>query len=202
MPSTILIASIVADSATATGLKWDTPATGGMTLISETVASGNSSISLTSIPGTYKQLMLIWSGLYTSNTSTNFVARFNNVSTSTYHIPLVGFYGSGTPTFYWNQSGPMDYGTDLQTYGCNSSNLTDSAKGRLIIDNYASTSKLKTFSRHNFSKRAGGQYQSDQELSGVFDSTSAITSIDIVANQGGGTLTNATNTSIRLYGIS
>ncbi|NDB60722.1 hypothetical protein EB001_20095, partial [bacterium] len=47
--------TLVADSAEATGLKWATASSGGMTLISETVASANSSISFTSL-GSYKQL--------------------------------------------------------------------------------------------------------------------------------------------------
>lgn len=181
---------------------WGTPSSGGLTLISEQTASASNSITFSSISGSYKQLILIWSGLYASNTTTEFAVRLNNTSTSSYHTPLVGFYGSGTPTFYWNQGGPIDYAVGFQTYGVSSSGLTVSSKGRLVIDNYASTTKLKTFTWHQFSKRDGGQFQAQQEISGVFDSTSAITSVDIYRHEGAGTLSNATNTSIRLYGLS
>lgn len=49
---------LTADSSTATGLKWATPAAGGMTLISTTTLSGASTV-LSSIPATYNNLVLI-----------------------------------------------------------------------------------------------------------------------------------------------
>ena len=48
---------LTADSTTATGLKWATPA-GGMTLISTTTLSG-ASLAITGIPSTYKNLQLV-----------------------------------------------------------------------------------------------------------------------------------------------
>ena len=45
----------------ATAPEWfSLPASGGMTLISETVASAVSSITFSSISGSYKQLLLVW----------------------------------------------------------------------------------------------------------------------------------------------
>ncbi len=85
---------LTADSTTATGLKWATPAAGGMTLISETTASALSSLSLSSIPGTYKQLILAWSGFYHSDSATRFNLRFNSVSTNSYYIQ--NFYYNGS----------------------------------------------------------------------------------------------------------
>jgi hypothetical protein len=59
VPSTIPIASIVADSAEATGLKWATPASGGgMTLISTTTLTG-ASVTISSIPQTYNNLYFV-----------------------------------------------------------------------------------------------------------------------------------------------
>jgi hypothetical protein len=49
---------LTADSSTATGLKWATPAAGGMTLISTTSLSG-ASVTISSIPATYKDLRLV-----------------------------------------------------------------------------------------------------------------------------------------------
>jgi hypothetical protein len=40
-----------------------------------------------------------------------------------------------------------------------------------------------------------------RSVNGTFGSTTAITSIDIFRGTGAGTFTNATNTSIRLYGV-
>jgi hypothetical protein len=49
---------LTADSTTSTGLKWATPAAGGMTLISTTTLTG-ATINLTSIPATYNDLRLV-----------------------------------------------------------------------------------------------------------------------------------------------
>jgi len=62
---------------------WATPAAaGGMTLISETVLSANSGLNLTSIPGTYKQLLLLWFGVKHSANGSTFNLRLNNDSTA------------------------------------------------------------------------------------------------------------------------
>lgn len=52
---------LTADSTTATGLKWATPAAGGMTLISTTTLTGTS-ITISSIPQTYNNLQLVITG--------------------------------------------------------------------------------------------------------------------------------------------
>ena len=51
---------LTADSSTATGLKWAAPAAGGMTLIATGTGTGSSAtITFSSIPGTYKHLLLV-----------------------------------------------------------------------------------------------------------------------------------------------
>ena len=52
---------LTADSTAATGLKWATPAAGGMTLISTTTLTGTS-ITISSIPATYNHLQLVITG--------------------------------------------------------------------------------------------------------------------------------------------
>ena len=59
---------LTADSSTATGLKWATPSAGGLTLISTTALTG-SSVTLSSIPTTYKNLKLIIKSYYGSGVS-------------------------------------------------------------------------------------------------------------------------------------
>ena len=66
---------LAVNSSTATGLEWQTPSAGGITLISDTVASSNSSLTLGSIPATYKELYLVWSGVYLSDNATRFDIR-------------------------------------------------------------------------------------------------------------------------------
>jgi len=84
VPGTIPIASIVADSAAATGLKWAAPAGGGgMTSLASGSLSG-SSLDLTSISGSYNNLQLVLRGLNTS-TGCEIIVRLNNLSTGIYN---------------------------------------------------------------------------------------------------------------------
>ncbi len=207
MPSTILSYSIVADSATATGLKWDTPAAGGgITLISETVASTNSSLSLTSIPGTYKQLLLVWSGITHSGTGSQFIIRFNN-SSGTYGGSAISALGSTTVGRGYNDSSiNLDGATQNSPFGI-SANFSAGdpnahANGKLLIDNYASTTKNKAFyTTWGYYNNAAAQYAS-AKIDGYFPDNTAITSIDVVRVGGSATFSNANSTTIRLYGLS
>ena len=200
---------LTADSSEATGLKWATPAAGGgMTLISETVASAISSLSLSSIPGTYKQLLLIYSGIRHSSNSNSFGIRFNNNSGSVY--PNAGFTATGGNGATVNIAGnsPDNLGNSSPTamfaFGKGSSNasLSTDVAGSILIDNYASSTKLKSVVvQFQYYDVADNSYSTKNSMS-VFDDTTAITSIDVVQIAGAGTFSNTTNTSIRLYGLS
>lgn len=179
---------------------------GGMTLISETVASGNTSLSLSSIPGTYKQLMLVWHGVYVSNGDGAYAFRLNNDSSaSVYGITIGALTGTTVVTQCLNHSDMTYAGNYYSPFSPDDNTTTDYshlAKGYLLIDNYASTTKYKEY-HTNFSWRFPGltnQYVVD--VKGTYKSTSAVTSIDVVNLGNACTFTNATNTSIRLYGIS
>lgn len=191
----------------ATAPEWATISSGGMTLIQETVANADTSITFGSIPGTYKQLMLTWHGLRHSSSGNQFGLRINNSSSTVY-------YSSG---FGGGAGGAIGAGTDdttslrltaggvqSQLFGnqTNTTTLYQDAKGILILDNYASTTKLKTgwASYSYYVVTASGTQAFDHNF--TFDSTSAVTSLDIFRSTGTGTISNATNTSIRLYGIS
>jgi len=193
---------LTADSSTATGLKWAAPAVaGGMTLISETVASSLSSLSLSSIPGTYKQLILEWDGIEHSDSSTRFNVRFNNVSTSSYAFNAWIITGN-TAENAGNVTTTAG-GDAMVLFGHNTGGvaLRQTARGYMIIDDYASTTKLKAYNVVNgYTNVSVGDRGGN--IIGTFDSTSAITSIDVVRSSGTGTFSNKTNTSIRLYGLS
>lgn len=196
---------LTADSSTATGLKWATPSAGGMTLISNTVASAVSAINLTSIPSTYKQLVLIWSGIDHSTTGSAFGVRFNNSSGATdYYCSQMSYNTNALSTVNSTDTTASGTTTGTRQFFGSSANqgTTGASRGYLVIDNYASTSLFKSYYGSYFYydninvERAGANYF------GYFRSTSAISSIDIVRLTGTATLSNQTNTSIRLYGVA
>jgi len=180
----------------------------GMTLISETVASALSSLSFTGISSGYKQLLLMWHGIKHSTTGSNFVIRFNNNS-GTYEGNALMERAGVLPTQgnYWTNSSiafPLS-SQNIVPFGFNASNSSyyHWAKGSLLIDNYASTTRSKFFeidcSYYVNAGPAGWVYARGQ---GTWVNTAAITSIDIVRIDGSATFTNQADTSIRLYGIS
>jgi len=198
---------LTADSTEPTGLKYTTISAGGMTLISETVASALSSLSLSSIPGTYKQLLLIYSGIRHSSNSNSFGIRFNNNSSSVY--PNAGFTAAGAPgTVSITGNTPDNLGSGSPTAmfafgkGSSNANLSTDVAGSILIDNYASSTKLKSVVvQFQYYDAADNSYSTKNSMS-VFNDTTAITSIDVVQIAGAGTFSNTTNTSIRLYGVS
>ena len=173
---------------------------GGMTLISETVASANSSINLTSIPGTHKQLLLVWSGLFPSAANSVFAIRFNNDSTANIYQGMLT--PVSTPAEMSSTS--ADDGGNGGLFGYNSqassTNYHQQVQGVLLIDNYSSTTKYKFYNGNASWVQGATAYV--PKVNGVYKSTSAITSLDIVRLSGSNTLSNASNTSIRLYGLS
>jgi hypothetical protein len=200
--------TLVADSTASTGLKWATPASSASyTLIAETTASAVSSISYTSIPGTYTHLFLVWDGLLHSTTGSEFAPTLNNDTGANYKNRAWGFNNttafnsvSGTDT----SIGAIGAGNGglMGKNANNSSGSVNAPMGTLWIYNYASATKLKQY------QALGGWYdgtstnQTQMVINGVYNSTTAITRLDIVRLSGTATLTNDANTTIRLYGVS
>jgi hypothetical protein len=198
---------LIADSSTATGLKWGTPTSGGMTLIEEKTLSAVSSVQFASIPATYKQLMLVWHGVRHSTSGSQFGLRINNDSGTNYES--TGFGGGAGGVIGAGNANVTHLsltagGLDSFLFGNQTNNqaLETDAKGILIIDNYASSTKLKTgwASYSYYVLTASGTQAYSHNF--TYDSTTAITTLDIFRNSGSATLSNATNTTIRLYGVS
>ena len=127
--------TLVADSSTSTGLKWDTPAAGGgMTLISTTSLTG-SSVTLSSISGTYVSLVLFISGVNVS-TNCNFYCEINATTTT------IGQGGTENGSVYSSTvAGLINLRGEINEM---KSGNADSVFF-LQIDNYASTTFNKTF---------------------------------------------------------
>jgi hypothetical protein len=178
------------------------PASGGLTLISETVASALTSLSLTGL-GSYKQLLLVWHGIQHSASGSVFDIRFNNDSGNNY----------SWFDFYYNGGIQADLSLDtsvtnsgIASFGTNANGSTANScfSGRLLLDNYTSTTKTKFYEMQVIGRAttdAGGVSRGGQ-TTGFYNSTSAITSIDVFRKSGSASFSNFTDTSIRLYGIS
>jgi len=201
--SSEIVPGFVADSSEATGLKWATASSGGMTLITEQVLSSSTGYQFTGL-GSYKQLMLVWSGL-SQNASGDWDLRLNNNSTANiYNTAGLGAYSSTI----WQAQGAgttlcAPSNSPLFTQGGYSvGNLYNSGKGYLYIDNYTSSTKLKHYWGFTTYRDNPDNTQKYMTFNGIFNDTTAITTLDIVRINGTSTLSNATDTSIRLYGIS
>ena len=71
---------LTADSSEATGLKYATPSSGGMTLISTTAITATASVDLTSIPQTFNELVIVVDGAF-ENSGSGQSLTFNNGTT-------------------------------------------------------------------------------------------------------------------------
>jgi len=195
---------LTADSSTATGLKWATPSSGGITLISETVASSLTSLSFSSIPQTYKQLYLVWMGISHSATGSSFNLKINNTNdASAQQMQMFSLAGN---TLTSSLSANSIIGINAFGAFGESANATGDpfqrVQGYIFIDNYASTTRTKFFEF-----QYGGVLNTTPTNylvrgTGFWNSTTAISSLDVVRSSGTGNFSNQTNTSIRLYGIA
>jgi len=162
------------------------------------VTGNNSATSLTfsSIPTTYKALQI--RGIY-KDTGTGgsgsgiFTIQFNSATSGYSYHQLQG--GDGIVTA--SGSGSTTYMGDY--YGANS--LNSGYVGASIIDiiDYASTSKYKTMKVFNGYNLNDTTYSSVQLASGLYQSTSAISSIQINVS---GINAFTTATTFTLYGVS
>ena len=174
-------------------------ASGGMTLISETVASALSSLTFSSL-GSYKQLLLIYDGLFYSANGV-FALRFNNDSGSNYVNQALVISNNAASN---NASTTTYVSPNWSIFGQSVTSATEHQRlrGYITIDNYTSSTKRKAY--YGSSSWKDNQYNEVNSVNyvGSYNSTTAITSLDIVQVSGTPTLSNTTDTTIRLYGLS
>jgi hypothetical protein len=176
---------LTADSAEATGLKW--AASGGMTLLS-TISLSGSSTTYNSITTGYKYLKLVGVNLQNSTTAQDMDIRVNAGTTGVY---LAGAFNSaGTGGFWTTQNGtiPISLGSGVKnatnlTFVCDIYNYDSSSVEKVIhLDGLMTADYLTKIQSYN--------------LGGVFKSTTAITSLQIIVS--GGTLSG----TIYAYGVN
>ena len=165
------------DSAEATGLKWAAPAAGGgITLISTTnYTSASATLSITSIPTTYKKLYLMWYAWYPSSNAASIFMRVNSDTGSNY----VSMANSG------NSSYTSSVGLNNWTVPNNSSNIAYRAAALIEIPDYTSTANGKII-QHTFTSIFDADTANNSGLTNntLYIGTSAITSIQLVTGSG------------------
>jgi hypothetical protein len=117
---------LTADSTTATGLKWATPSSGGMTLISTTTLSGTTT-TITGIPSTYKNLQIVISDITTASNSLIDI-KPNNISPDT--LTSIRVTGS-----------TLGSGNATDAFGCTAGSNINGVKNVFILEifDYASS---------------------------------------------------------------
>lgn len=182
---------LTADSTTATGLRWGTVSAGGMTEIASGTLSGTS-VSITSIPNTYKNLQLVVRNPYL-NTGLGFLRlRVNNSSDTSYGRNFIttggGTGGDGASITHWSLNDTVSPNLESSTTSYVS----------VIVDfyDYASTTSQKSM-RFQVQDRAAtfSSITGTGGFAGI--NTTAINSVQIITSANsfaGGTYI--------LYGVS
>ena len=192
---------LTADSTTATGLKWNTASSGGVTLITDVQLSASSGYDWTSIPSTYKDLTLTFSGLQSTAVATNFALRFNSDSSANY-LNYTQYQETGSAP---SLNVGADTSVDAAFFGnqITSSTASNTARGSITIYDYASTTRTKVYVANVAHYSNNNGRVNFYTIIGNYNSTTAISSLNLVRlGTGGATVSNQTNTSIRLYGVS
>ena len=173
---------LTADSTAATGLKWATAAAGGMTSIaSGSLPTGTTTLTISSIPTTYNQLLLQINNVSGVSASNILRVRINNISTAS-------SYGAENDGYI-----SLPNLTAIQFNGTN--NTFDATAAQIFAQvsfvNYAATNAVKI---GNF---LYGNTADDVYTDGFWiqktQNTTAITRIDVISSnanfQTGGTYT-------------
>lgn len=189
---------LTADSTNANGVAWATASSGGMTLISTINASAATTVSFTSIPTTYKHLLLAWRGVFQSATGF-FTVRFNNISSAAY--APVGYYMDSAGNLkvadqYTGTAIGLDaYRSPILETGT-SSLYNQTCGGALWVYDYTDTTDFSTYDLASSSHAADSGTRVYRTF-GNFDQSAAITQIDFIRNT-----TQTITGEFKLWGVS
>ena len=177
--------TLVANSSTATGLEWQTPASGGgMTLLSTTTLTGSNTVTISSISQSYNNLFVLAYGL--TNASNNVYRTVEpNASSS-----IVTYFQTNATTTVSSDGNDAMY---LQPIANQSTfNSADNVAGIWIYD-YASTTNYKPWT---ISGSVVNTTHFPYLGGGSFKTTSAISSLEFISgNQ------NWTAGTVKIYGV-
>jgi hypothetical protein len=180
--------TLVADSSTATGLKWAIP--NGVTLLSTTnLTVGATSTTISSISQNYSHLIVLVTGVYTSTIDGDVSLRFNGDTSTNYGRSNIrclgstvgGFAGTGSTEYTFIDRTPTSSGSAGLGYGSTT------------IYRYTSTDPRYIES----TGRGTGTNAVTQTTTGNYTGASAISSITVLCASG----FNFSGGTVYIYGV-
>ena len=155
-------------------------------------SGGQSNVSFTSIPSTYKHLQIRWTAATNDSNYNALIIRYNSDSGSNYSWHVLSGNGSSATT----ENNSSD--TNIRSTGIPGTTQSNIFNGGIcdILD-YSNTSKYKTSRILNGTDANGSGYANLS--SGLWINTSAISTVTIAPITGGGLL--AQHSKFALYGI-
>ena len=174
---------LTADAASSAGVKWATPASGSLTLLSTTTLSG-ATVTISSISQSYKSLFMIISGVTNATANGNFTVQPNASNITSTAVAENGASYNNASILY------------LDTFDV--INRTDANNSWAIkIDNYTSTTAYKPVMFYGSYVYLTGSVSRGTMGGGSMRTNSAITSLAF--NNSGGNLSTGT---VLLYGVN
>jgi hypothetical protein len=156
-------------------------------LATVTLGSSASSVTFSSIPATYRDLILVCSEMKTTSSTASVFMRFNG-ATSDYSTVLMR--GNGSDTVSSNNGGVTD-----RLFATASAEPTTSNASNAIVQimDYSATDKHKTIL-----SRSNNASDATEANAGRYASTTAITSVQVGMDLG---LSFATGSRFDIYGV-
>jgi len=183
---------LTADSSTATGLKWATPSSGGMTLLSTTTLTSNTT-TISNISGSYKSLLIYVLDVYVDTDAAAIAFRLNGDTGSNYAFTR---FRNVNLTVSGSQSTATD-NIELIPRTPNTSTQRFLAHAEITLPRYTSTFVQPVYVR-SFGSQGSGTDLSTYQLVASYDSSAAISSITIYTPSGA----NFSSGDVFIYGVS
>jgi hypothetical protein len=182
---------LTADSTTATGLKWASPAGGGgMTQIGTTTTLSGTTTTVSSIPGSYKHLLVMIDKITSPE-----IGSYNNINVSPNGSTSLSTQAGQEET---NDGYVRDAAVQFN-FATNTASAAGQQSYAFWIYNYSSTSLYKPISivGGHFNTAIPSAYQMGMMTGGMLKTNSAITSLTFTCTQ-----PTTNGGSVIIYGVS
>jgi hypothetical protein len=191
---------LTVDTSTATGLAWTAPAAaGGMTLLNSgnTSLAGVQTLTISSIPNTYKHLYVVGMGIYTTNNyGANLQMRFNGDTASNYRSTRMQVVDN---TIGGEASVNAVTNSLFLSEINQSSNFEEVTFFQVTIPLYANTTQYKRTEAFSSCKQGGNVFEN--KIAHKYNSTSAIDSLTFfTSNSSTGNFQG--DSAVYVYGVN